>query len=80
MNGEFKSLYNPSNMIMGKEDAANNYARGHYTISREYIEPVMEQIQKLAENCEGMQGFLIYNRLVTAIVLFIANLMRNCFI
>lgn len=60
-NGEFRSLYNPNCMIMGKEDAANNYARGHYTISREYIEPVMEQLNKLAENCDGFQGFLIYN-------------------
>lgn len=61
MNSEYKSLYNPNYMITGKEDAANNYARGHYTIGREYIEPVMEQINKLAENCEGFQGFLIYN-------------------
>ena len=25
-------------MITGKEDAANNYARGHYTIGKEQIE------------------------------------------
>lgn len=61
MTGQYRSLYNPNYMIMGKEDAANNYARGHYTISKEYIEPVMEQLQKLAENCDGFQGFLIYN-------------------
>jgi tubulin alpha len=61
MTGEYRSLYNPNFMIMGKEDAANNYARGHYTISREYIEPVMDQVLKLAENCDGFQGFLIYN-------------------
>lgn len=39
----------------------SNYARGHYTIGREYIEPVMDQIKRLAENCDGLQGFLIYN-------------------
>lgn len=57
----YKSLYNPSHMIMGKEDAANNYARGHYSIGKEYIDRVMNEIQKLAEKCDGFQGFLIYN-------------------
>jgi tubulin alpha len=61
MHGEYRQLYNPNFMITGKEDAANNYARGHYTIGRQYIEQVMEQVTKLAENCEGFQGFLIYN-------------------
>lgn len=59
--GEYRSLYNPNYMIMGKEDAANNYARGHYTVGREYIDQVMEQTRKLSENCDGFQGFLIYN-------------------
>lgn len=39
----------------------SNYARGHYTVGREYIEPVLEQIGKMAENCDGLSGFLIYN-------------------
>jgi tubulin alpha len=59
--GAYRDLYNPNFMITGKEDAANNYARGHYTVGRQYIENAMEQLQKLAENCEGFQGFLIYN-------------------
>ena len=32
--GTYKHLFHPENMITGKEDAANNYARGHYTIGR----------------------------------------------
>ena len=27
-----RSLFHPEQLITGKEDAANNYARGHYTI------------------------------------------------
>ena len=27
--GTYKSLFNPEQLIGGKEDAANNYARGH---------------------------------------------------
>jgi tubulin alpha len=60
-NGGHKALYNPNFLISGKEDAANNYARGHYTVGREYIEPVLENIAKMAENCDGLSGFLIYN-------------------
>merc|ERR1712222_123015 len=30
--GTYRQLYHPEQLINGKEDAANNYARGHYTI------------------------------------------------
>ena len=30
--GTYRNLYHPEQLISGKEDAANNYARGHYTI------------------------------------------------
>ena len=30
--GACRNLYHPEQLISGKEDAANNYARGHYTI------------------------------------------------
>ena len=33
--GEYKDLFHPGQMITGKEDAANNYARGHYTVGKE---------------------------------------------
>ena len=36
--GTYRNLFHPENMITGKEDAANNYARGHYTIGKEQIE------------------------------------------
>ena len=36
--GTYRNLFHPSSMITGKEDAANNYARGHYTIGKEQIE------------------------------------------
>jgi len=29
--GSYKKLFNPKQLISGKEDAANNFARGHYT-------------------------------------------------
>lgn len=54
-----RQLYRPQMLISGKEDAANNYARGHYTVGKECITNVMRQVEKLAETCSGLQGFFI---------------------
>ena len=48
-------------MISGKEDAANNYARGHYTIGKEQLDVTMDAVRKLADQCAGLQGFLIFH-------------------
>ena len=68
-------------MMTGKEDAANNYARGHYTIGKEIVDLVLDRIRsdllsvvlivvmkigkynirKLADQCTGLQGFLIFH-------------------
>jgi len=59
--GAYSNLFHPSQMITGKEDAANNYARGHYTVGKEIIDPVCERIRKMVDNCNGLQGFLIFH-------------------
>ncbi|KJH51251.1 Tubulin/FtsZ family, GTPase domain protein [Dictyocaulus viviparus] len=56
--GTYKQLFHPEQMITGKEDAANNYARGHYT---EIIDLVLDRTRRLADNCSGLQGFLIFH-------------------
>jgi len=58
--GAYKKLFHPDQMITGKEDAANNYARGHYTVGKELIDVFMDKMHRLAENCAGLQGFLIF--------------------
>lgn len=45
--GTYRQLFHPEQMITGKEDAANNYARGHYTIGKEIIDQVLERIRRL---------------------------------
>ncbi|KAG0235279.1 Tubulin/FtsZ, GTPase domain-containing protein [Mortierella sp. GBAus27b] len=60
-NGQYKSLFHPESMISHKEDASNNYARGHYTIGKELIDPVMERIRKVTDNCSGLQGFILFH-------------------
>merc|ERR1711924_593830 len=61
MGGTYRQLYHPEQLISGKEDAANNYARGHYTIGKEIVDLVLDRIRKLADNCTGLQGFLLFN-------------------
>ncbi|KRX47527.1 Tubulin alpha-3 chain [Trichinella sp. T8] len=59
--GTYRQLFHPEQLINGKEDAANNYARGHYTIGKEIIDLVLDRIRRLADNCTGLQGFLIFH-------------------
>jgi hypothetical protein len=55
--GTYRQLFHPEQLITGKEDAANNYARGHYTIGKEIVDLVLDRIRKLV-------GFVIYYSLI----------------
>merc|ERR1711879_417630 len=48
--GTYRQLFHPEQLISGKEDAANNFARGHYTIGKEIVDLVLYRIRKLADN------------------------------
>merc|ERR1711881_678021 len=39
--GTYRQLFHPEQLISGKEDAANNFARGHYTIGKEIVDLVL---------------------------------------
>jgi|UniRef100_A0A7S2UF05 tubulin alpha len=57
----YGGLYHPDTIVNGKEDAANNYARGHYTIGKDIMDEAVDRIRKIADNCSGLQGFLIFH-------------------
>ncbi|KAI9894247.1 MAG: hypothetical protein M1814_004101 [Vezdaea aestivalis] len=59
--GKYRQLFHPEQLISGKEDAANNYARGHYTVGKELADQVVEKIRRVADNCSSLQGFLIFH-------------------
>jgi len=59
--GQYRQLFHPDQLISGKEDAANNYARGHYTVGKEMIDLTLERVRKLADQCTGLQGFLVFH-------------------
>ena len=59
--GQYRDLFHPDQLVKGKEDAANNYARGYYTVGRDIIGNLMDKVRKLADACEGLQGFLVFH-------------------
>ncbi|KAF6142158.1 hypothetical protein GIB67_037076 [Kingdonia uniflora] len=59
--GTYRQLFHPEQLISGKKDAANNFARGHYTIGKEIVDLGLDRIRKLADNCTSLQGFLVFN-------------------
>lgn len=60
-NSRFRQLFHPEQLVTGKEDAANNYARGHYTIGKEMVDLVLDRIRKMVSlivsNWEKMLGY-----------------------
>ncbi|XP_022747902.1 tubulin alpha-3 chain-like [Durio zibethinus] len=61
----YRQLFHPEQLISGKEDAANNFARGHYTVGWAIVDLCLDQVRKLADNCadygkKSKLGFSIY--------------------
>merc|ERR1712038_613349 len=57
--GATKDLFYAEDLINAKEDAANNFARGHYTVGKELMDVVNDRIRKLVDNSENVQGFIV---------------------
>merc|ERR1712117_649226 len=55
MGQQFNSEY----YISGMEDAANNFARGHYTVGKEKMDQINERVQSMVEDCDNLQGFIM---------------------
>jgi len=54
-----QKVHNLQNLLNGKEDSANNFARGHYTIGKEIIDLVLDRIRKESEKCSSLDGFFL---------------------
>nr|AAP47197.1 alpha-tubulin [Schmidtea polychroa] len=57
--GTYRQLFHPDSLINGEEDAASNFARGHFTIGKSIIDVAMAQLRKVVDNCDGLEGFLM---------------------
>jgi tubulin alpha len=57
--GKYSQLFHPEFLLNGKEDAANNFARGHYTVGKEILDQVNDRLRKLVDNSQNVQGFIV---------------------
>jgi len=57
--GHLSQLFHQEFLVAGKEDAANNFARGHYTVGKEQMDLVNDRIRKMVDNSENVQGFIV---------------------
>uniref|UniRef100_A0A2H8TNL2 Tubulin alpha chain n=2 Tax=Melanaphis sacchari TaxID=742174 RepID=A0A2H8TNL2_9HEMI len=55
----FQKLFSDENMISGKESAASNYAVGFYGVGKILASKVMDQLARLAEDCNSLQGIAV---------------------
>ncbi|CAI2361952.1 unnamed protein product [Moneuplotes crassus] len=51
-------MYSESNFCEFQDEEVCNYARGYYTVGEEVIGQCMDRIQKIAEDCDSLQGFM----------------------
>jgi len=58
-NSEYAKIFDSNFLLSGKEDAANNFARGHYTVGKEKMNIINDRIRKMVDNADNVQGFLI---------------------
>merc|ERR1712087_702245 len=59
--GDYAQMFHPEFLLNGKEDAANNFARGHYTVGKEIMGQVNDRLRKLVDNSQNVQGFIIHH-------------------
>jgi len=57
--GPYAQMFHPEFLLNGKEDAANNFARGHYTVGKEILDQVNDRLRKLVDNSQNVQGFIV---------------------
>ncbi|KAG8221997.1 hypothetical protein J437_LFUL003377 [Ladona fulva] len=58
--GAYRRLFHPDQLITGKEDASNCFARGFYSVGREMVDIVLDRIRRLADECQSLQGFILF--------------------
>nr|NP_001275472.1 alpha-tubulin-like protein [Solanum tuberosum]ABA46784.1 alpha-tubulin-like protein [Solanum tuberosum] len=71
--GTYRQLFHPEQLISGKEDAANNFARGHYTIGKEIVDLCLDRIRKLSDTVLAFKVSWFLMLLVVALVLVLGH-------
>lgn len=58
--GAYRKLFSPQSLISAKEDAANNFSRGYYSIGQEAIDFVLDRVCRTVEACSRLAGFIVF--------------------
>ncbi len=61
--GTYGELFPVDQIISGKEGTANNFGRGHGTVGKQHIDWCMDRIRKVVDQCQDLQGFLVFGSL-----------------
>ena len=59
--GYLRGLFNENLIVSGMEDAADNFARGHYSNGTKTLFDAVDRLRRLSENCDSLQGFVMYH-------------------
>ena len=57
--GDHRFFYAPDQLVSGSQGASGNYALGRYTLGPDVMGRCMDQVRRLAEHCDDMEGFLV---------------------
>lgn len=63
--GPYGPIFRPDNFVFGQSGAGNNWAKGHYTEGAELIDSVLDVVRKEAENCDCLQGEVLFSESVS---------------
>ena len=58
--GTYCQFFPPEQLITGKNDAASNFARGHYIIDKEIVDLVLDRIHKLSDNRNKLLAVMVF--------------------
>ncbi|XP_076165622.1 tubulin alpha chain-like isoform X2 [Ptiloglossa arizonensis] len=61
--GAYRKLFGPTSLVSGKEDAANNFAKGYHSTGREAIDLVADRVRSTWEKCSRPSGFIVFRSL-----------------
>ncbi|XP_035835959.1 tubulin alpha-5 chain isoform X2 [Helianthus annuus] len=59
--GTYRQLFHPEQLISGKEDQLINLKTNLCAVGKEIVDVCLDRVRKLADNCTGLQGFMVFN-------------------
>jgi len=59
--GTYRELFPTDQLISGKEDKCQNFARSYGSGGKQYIDTCLDRIRKVADDCTDLEGFIIFN-------------------